>query len=44
LRYGLFGPVVYPYYSYTYPLAIIGPLLLIGLALCRHVRRTIVVE
>jgi capsular polysaccharide transport system permease protein len=44
MRYGLFGDAVRPYYNIWVPLvgtAIVG---MIGLMLCRHVRRTLVVE
>jgi len=44
MRYGLFGDLVRPYYIILVPLvgtAIVG---MIGLMLCRHVRRTLVVE
>jgi capsular polysaccharide transport system permease protein len=44
MRYGLFGDAVTPYYSVTLPIAISMVLIVIGLALCRRVRRLLVVE
>ncbi len=44
MRYGLFGDLVTPYYSLQVPLIASMVCALIGLALCRHVRRSLVVE
>lgn len=44
MRYGLFGNAVRPYYNLTVPLMASMICMVIGLALCRHVRRTLVVE
>ncbi len=44
MRYGLFGDDVRPYYNVWNPLAASAVVALIGLALCRRVRRTLVVE
>jgi len=44
MRYGVFGPSVDPRYSYIYPLAFNLPCLLLGLVLCRTVRRRLVIE
>lgn len=44
IRSGLFGTAVRPYYDLTFPLAVSLLLTLIGLFLCRKVRRTLVVE
>lgn len=44
MRYGLFGNAVRPYYNLTVPLMSSMICMVIGLALCRHVRRTLVVE
>lgn len=44
MRSGLFGDNVRPYYDVTVPLAMSMVLMVIGLAMCRHVRRTLVVE
>lgn len=44
MRYGLFGDNVRPYYDVRVPLAWSMVLMVIGLALCRRVRRTLVVE
>lgn len=44
MRYGLFGDDVRPYYNVWNPLAASALVALIGLALCRRVRRTLVVE
>lgn len=44
MRYGLFGDAVRPYYNIWNPLGASAVLALIGLALCRRVRRTLVVE
>lgn len=44
MRYGLFGDAVRPYYNIWVPLAASAFLIVIGLMLCRHVRRNLVVE
>ena len=44
MRYGLFGDAVRPYYNIWVPLGASAVVGLIGLALCRRVRRTLVVE
>ncbi|KQM18290.1 ABC transporter permease [Novosphingobium sp. Leaf2] len=44
MRYGLFGDAVRPYYNIWVPLGASAVLAVIGLALCRRVRRTLVVE
>lgn len=44
MRYGLFGDAVRPYYNIWVPLGSSAVIGLIGLALCRRVRRTLVVE
>ena len=44
MRSGIFGPAVAPQYDLFFPLTVILPLMLLGLALCRRVRRTMVVE
>jgi capsular polysaccharide transport system permease protein len=44
MRYGIFGDLVRPYYNVWNPLGVSMVMLIIGLALCRHVRRTLVVE
>lgn len=44
MRYGVFGNEVTPYYDPAVPLGISMVLLPIGLALCRRVRKTLVVE
>lgn len=44
MRYGLFGDVVRPYYSLSNALTFSVIMALIGLALCRKIRRTLVVE
>lgn len=44
MRYGLFGPFVDPHYDYVYPLAFCLPVTVLGLLLCRIVRRRMVVE
>lgn len=44
MHYGLFGDAVSPHYDLLYPLAVCLPFLALGLALCRRVRRTMVVE
>lgn len=44
MRYGLFGPAVTPYYVVFWPIAFSFVCMMFGLALCRRVRRTLVVE
>lgn len=44
MRLGIFGDEVLAEYDYVYPLAVTGVLTVIGLALCRKVRRVLVVE
>lgn len=44
MRYGIFGHHMTPYYSYFYPIAVSSICMAIGLMLCRHIRRTLVVE
>ncbi len=44
MRYGIFGHHVTPYFDYTYPLAVSLGFLVVGLILCKRVRRTLVVE
>lgn len=43
MRYGLFGDNVTPHFEFFYPIAFSLVLLTIGLALCRRVRKTLVV-
>jgi len=44
MRYGIFGHAVSPHYDYFYPLAVNSVLALVGLVMCRHIRRTLVIE
>jgi capsular polysaccharide transport system permease protein len=44
MRYGLFGPSIDPQFDYIYPLYVCLPLAVVGLLLCRIVRRKMVVE
>lgn len=44
MRAGVFGDLVTPYYTYLYPLKFSAIALLLGLILCRMVRKTLVVE
>lgn len=44
MRYGLFGDRVNPIYDLTIPIACSMVLMIIGLSLCRRIRRTLVVE
>ena len=44
MRYGVFGPSIDPQFDYLYPLTFILPCMLLGLLLCRYVRRDLVVE
>lgn len=43
MRLGIFGWEVWPHFEIWYPLAVSTAMLLVGLALCRKVRRTLVV-
>jgi capsular polysaccharide transport system permease protein len=44
IRYGLFGDYVEPYYNVWNPILVSIVFMMIGLALCRRVRRNLVVE
>lgn len=44
MRYGLFGDAVRPYYDIWVPLGASAAVAVVGLALCKRVRRTLVVE
>lgn len=44
LRYGLFGDLIRPYYSITLPLMASAMCMIVGLMLCRHVRKELTVE
>lgn len=44
MRYGLFGDAVRPYFNVAVPLAASAGVAIVGLAMCRRVRRTLVVE
>ncbi|MEO6216846.1 MAG: ABC transporter permease [Sphingomonas sp.] len=44
MRYGLFGDTVRPYYDVSVPLGASAVVAIVGLAMCRRVRRTLVVE
>lgn len=44
MRYGLFGEHVTPHFDYFYPIAVSLVLLTIGLAMCRRVRKMLVVS
>lgn len=44
LRYGVFGPSINPKFDLIYPLEACLPFVVIGLALCRSVRKRMVVE
>lgn len=44
MRYGIFGDIIHPHFDYVYPLGFSMVLLCLGLALCRYVRRELVVE
>jgi capsular polysaccharide transport system permease protein len=44
MRYGIFGDVLFPTFDMTYTPACCFPVLMIGLMLCRHVRKVMVVE
>ena len=44
LRYGVFGPSINPKFDLLYPLEVCLPFIVIGLVLCRSVRKRMVVE
>lgn len=44
MRSGLFGTAITPYYNFVYPMGVTIVLMVIGLALCRKVRRMLVIE
>lgn len=44
MRYGIFGPSIDPQFSYSYPIAFSLPCMVLGLAMCRRIRRDLVVE
>lgn len=44
MRYGLFGPSIDPQFDYVYPLSVCLPLMVVGLLLCRLIRRRLVIE
>ncbi|WP_439547551.1 ABC transporter permease [Sandarakinorhabdus sp.] len=44
MRYGLFGPSVDPQYDFIYPLQFSLPCMVLGLLLCRVIRKRLVVE
>lgn len=44
MRYGVFGPSINPQYDFLYPVSFCLPLILLGLILCRVVRKRLVVE
>lgn len=44
MRFGIFGHHMTPYFDYFYPLAVSAVFLAVGLALCRRIRRKLVVE
>lgn len=44
MRYGIFGPSIDPQFDYLFPLKFILPCTLLGLLLCRIVRRNLVIE
>ncbi len=44
MRYGVFGPTVDPQFDFLYPLKFFLPCMVLGLLLCRHVRRRMVIE
>lgn len=44
MRYGIFGPSIDPHYDFIYPLAFCLPCIVLGLLLCRVVRKRLVVE
>jgi len=44
MRLGVFGPTIDPHYDFLYPLQICLPCILLGLMLCRVVRKRMVIE
>lgn len=44
MRYGVFGPSIDPQFDFLYPLQFCLPTLVVGLMLCRHVRKRMVIE
>jgi capsular polysaccharide transport system permease protein len=44
MRYGVFGPGIDPHFDFLYPLQFCLPTLALGLMLCRHVRKRMVIE
>jgi len=44
MRYGVFGPSIDPHYDFVYPLAFCLPCMVVGLILCRTVRKRLVIE
>jgi capsular polysaccharide transport system permease protein len=44
MRYGIFGPSIDPHYELLYPLEVCLPLVLLGLILCRIVRKRLIIE
>ncbi|MBU6143334.1 MAG: ABC transporter permease [Betaproteobacteria bacterium] len=44
MRYGVFGPTIDPQFDFVYPFTFILPCMVVGLMLCRIVRRRLVVE
>lgn len=44
MRYGVFGPSIDPQYDYLYPLQFSLPCMVLGLLLCRTIRRRLVIE
>ena len=44
MRYGIFGPSVDPQFNYTYTIAFSLPCMALGLAMCRKVRKDLVIE
>jgi capsular polysaccharide transport system permease protein len=43
-RYGIWGDKITPYYDIPYAVAVSTVLMLIGLILCRRIRRVLIVE
>lgn len=44
MRFGIFGPGINPKFDFVYPLEFILPCMVIGLLMCRSVRRRLVIE
>ena len=44
MRYGIFGNNIEPFYNFAVPIGMSALFTVVGLALCRRVRRTLVVE